>query len=124
MPPLPNQLAATAAAGSQWVTSYQLQNDDGTLADITAKAFEFVIRPSVTDTTEPALIAVNSTMATAQGYITVTPATSTILVVLSPTATALLGQSTDSYSLWMDPGQADATNLVTGTFYCNLVAAA
>ncbi|WP_327066884.1 hypothetical protein [Kitasatospora sp. NBC_01302] len=124
MPALPNQLNTTSASGSQWVTSYQLQNDDGTLMNITGKTFEFVIRPTTSDATEPALVSVNSTAANAQGYITVTPATSTLLVVLSPTATALIGQSAYPYSLWMDPGLSDATDLVTGTFYNALVAAA
>ncbi|WP_157536205.1 hypothetical protein [Kitasatospora mediocidica] len=124
MPTLPNQLNTTSAAGSQWATTYTLQNDDGTLMNIVGKSFEFVVRPSTTDVAEPALVAVNSTTATAQGYITVTPSTSTVQVVLSPTATALLGQSAYPYSLWMDPGLTDATDLVVGTFFSSLVAAA
>jgi len=123
MPALPNQLNTTSAAGSQWVTTYTLQNDDGTLMNITGKTFEFVVRPSTTDVTEPALVAVNSTTAGAQGYITVSPSTSTVQVVLSPTATALLGQSSYPYSLWMDPGLTDATDLVVGTCFSTLVAA-
>jgi hypothetical protein len=106
------------------VQTYTLQNDDGTPMTITGKTFEFVIRPSTSDTTQPGMVSVNSTTASAQGYITVTATSSTVQVVLSPTATSLLGQSADPYSLWMDPGQPDATALVTGTFFCNLVAAA
>lgn len=124
MPALPNQLQANAAAGSQWVQTYTLQNDDGTAMNISGKVFEFVIRPTVSDTTEPAMVAVNSTAATGQGYITVTAATSTLQVVLSPTATALLGQGARPYTLWMDNGLTDATALVVGTFFSNLVAAA
>lgn len=124
MPALPNQLQVNAAAGSQWVTTYQLQNDDGTLMAISGKTFEFVIRPNPSDTAEPAMVAVNSTASTAQGYITVTTATSTVQVVLSPTATALLGQGARPYTLWMDPGLPDATALVDGICFSNLVAAA
>ncbi|MER6350657.1 hypothetical protein ABT186_02075 [Streptomyces sp. NPDC001634] len=124
MPALPNQVQANAAAGSQWVQTYTLQNDDGTLMAITGKTFEFVIRPNTSDKTQPALVAVKSTGATAQGYITVTTGTSQVQVVLSPTATALLGQSAYPYSLWMDPGLPDATDLVVGLFFCQLVAAA
>lgn len=124
MPALPNQVQATAASGSQWVETYVLQNDDGTLMNITGKTFEFVIRPNASDHTVPALVAVNSTSSTAQGYITVTTASSTVQVVLSPTVTTLLGQGARPYTLWMDPGLPDATALVAGMFFSNLVAAA
>lgn len=124
MPVLPNQVQANAAAGGQWTETYTLQNNDGTLMNLTGKSFEFVVRPSVTDTTEPAKVAVNSTAANAQGYITVTANTSTVQVVLSPTATALLGKSAYPYALWMDPGLPDATPVVAGTFFTSLVAAA
>lgn len=121
MPTLPNQLNITVAAGSQWPQGYQVQNDDGTLVNLAGATFEFVVRPSTTDTTEPALVSVNSTASNAQGYITVTLATSSLLVVLSPTATSLLGQSAYPYSLWMNPGTPAATDLVNGTSYCTLV---
>lgn len=124
LPVLPNQLQANAAAGSQWVQSYTLLNDDGTATNLAGKVFEFVIRPTVNDTTEPAMVAVNSTAANAQGYITVTAASSTVQVVLSPTATTLLGQGTRPYTLWMDNGLSDQTALVVGTFFSNQIAAA
>lgn len=121
MPTLPNQLNIQQAAGSQWTQGYQLQNDDGTLVNITGATFQFVIRPSATNVTEPGLVSVNSTASTVQGYITVTTGTSTLLVVLSPTATSLLGQNSYPYSLWMNPGTSSATDLVTGTSFCTLV---
>lgn len=125
VPTLPNQVnVSDCVAGSQWVETYVLQNDDGTLMNIVGKTFEFVIRPSTSDTAQPAMVAVNSTASNVQGYITVTTATSTVQVVLSPTATSLLGQCADPYSLWMDKGLPDATDLVVGTFFSNLVAAA
>lgn len=118
---LPNQVQITVAAGSQWTQGYQLQNDDGTPMDITGATFEFVVRPSASDTTEPGLVSVNSTTNSAQGYITATPSSSSLLVVLSPTATALLGQSTYPYALWMNPGTSSQTDLVTGTAFSQLV---
>lgn len=122
MPALPNQIQINVAAGSQWSQGYQLQNDDGSILDITGMAFEFVIRPNTSNVTEPALVSVSSTESSVQGYITVTVDTATLLVVLSPTATALLGQSAYPYSLWMAPGTSAQTDLVQGTSFCTLVA--
>lgn len=119
---LPNQVQINVAAGSQWSQGYQLQNDDGSIFNITGMAFEFVIRPNASNVAEPAMVSVNSTASSAQGYITVTVETATLLVVLSPTATALLGQSVNPYSLWMNPGTSSQTDLVQGASFCVLVA--
>lgn len=120
----PHELwAANAVAGSQWVTSFTLTNDDGTLMDITNKSFEFVVRASVTDTSTTPLVKVTSTAATAQGYITVTTATSSVQVVLSPTATAGLPAIGPWHTLWMDPGLADQWKALTGPFFCQAVPA-
>jgi hypothetical protein len=124
MPALPIQVNAIAAAGGEWDTTYALENDDGTVMNITGKSFEFVIRPTVTDATEPALVSVSSVSASAQGFMTVNVAAGTVLVVLNPAATSLLGQGARPYTLWMDPGLTDATPLVAGTFFSNLVAVA
>jgi outer membrane protein assembly factor BamB len=124
VPILPNVAAAYATPGSQWAQGYTFYNDDGTLMSLTGKTFEFVVRPNTSDTTEPAQISVSSTTANSQGYITVTLATSSILVVLSPAATNLLGASNRPYALWMDPGQTDATAMVVGIMNSQLVAAA
>lgn len=121
MPSLPNLNISDLAAGSQWRTAYQLQNEDGTVFDITGATFELVIRPTASGTAPP-LVSVTSTGATEQGYITVTVPTATLLVVLSPTATALLSQSGYPYALWMNPGTPSATDLVSGTSLCALVA--
>ena len=52
MPTLPNHLNINSlAAGSQWTCGYQLQNDNGTILDITGATFEFVIRPTASDIT-------------------------------------------------------------------------
>ena len=124
MPGLPNQAQINIAAGSQWVQTYALTNDDGTPMDLAGATFELVIRPNASNASEPAMVAVNSTAATAQGYMTVDLDASTVQVVLSPTATALLGQSASAYALWLDQGQADATALVVGTAFSTLIAAA
>lgn len=121
---LPQPHAITAPAGAQWVESYQLLDDNGALAAITGKTFQFAIRPSTADTTQPAMVAVNSTAANGQGYITVTVATSTLQVVLSPSATLLLGAGARPYALWMDNGQPDAEVWLDGIFTTYLVAAA
>lgn len=122
MPSLPTLNISDLAAGSQWRTAYQLQNEDRTVFDITGATFEFVIRPTAGGSAAPPLVSVSSTGATAQGYITVTVPTATLLVVLSPTATALLSQSGYPYALWMNPGTPSATDLVSGTSFCTLVA--
>lgn len=120
MPGLPQQVQINVAAGSQWPQAYQILSN-GVPANIAGATFEFVIRPSASDRTEPALVSVNSTASSAQGYITVTVDTATIMVVLSPTATALLGQAADPYALWMNPGTPSQTDLVTGMSFCQLV---
>lgn len=124
MPQLPIQLNASTAAAGQWATTYGLLNDDNTIMSIAGKTFEFVIRPNVADATEPALVAVSSTGATAQGNITVNVAAGTVQVVLNPAATTILGDGARPYALWMDPGGFDATPLVAGTFFTKLIAAA
>lgn len=122
MPALPNQVNAQAVAGSVWDCAYQLYNDDGTLMDITTKTFELAVRATVTDTSPSPLVSVGSQQATANGYIAVNTGTSTVTVLLSPVATALLGRGARPYGLWMNPGLVDATDLVTGTFYSALAA--
>lgn len=120
MPALPNQIQINVAAGSQWVQGYQLLSN-GAPMDISTYSFEFVVRPNASDKTEPALVAVNSTQSSSQGYIEVTVDTAVLIVVLSGTATALLGQSAYPYSLWLNPGTSSQVDLVTGTSFCQLV---
>ena len=122
MPTLSGLWAANATAGSQWVQTFTLQNDDGSLMDITTKVFEFVVRASATDASPTPLIKVSSSGATSQGYITVTPDSSSLQVVLSPTATAAIPSSGCWHGLWMDPGLSDATVIVTGPFFCQAAA--
>jgi len=124
--PLPTQVNIFVVSGSMWDEGYQLLDDppDPTPMNITGKTFKLAIRPTVTDAAPSPLITVSSQVATAQGYITVDTGTSSLLVVLSPTATALLGHGARPYTLWMDPGLTTATDLVNGTCYSTLAAAA
>jgi hypothetical protein len=107
------QYNVTASAGSQWSESFTF-----TGTDLTNRTIRLVIRPSVTDTTSPAEVSIDSTAANGQGSITITTSTSTVLVVVNPSAvTALAAAGGGVYTLWMDPGLADQTGLVTGAFY-------
>ncbi|WP_152626477.1 hypothetical protein [Streptacidiphilus carbonis] len=125
MPELPLHHDITVTCGSQWNDdAYELKNDNGSLIDISTAEFEFVIRPNTVDRTQPGMVTVTSTQATAQGYITVTAATSTILVVLSPTATALLAGNAYPYDLWMNPGGPTAMVWVRGVVFSELAPAA
>jgi hypothetical protein len=117
--PLPNFFQAIAPIGSQWAQSYQVTNDDGTLANITNKTFELVVRNTQTAAT---VFSVSSTASTTYGTITVTSSSATLQVVLTPTATNLLTGYGANYALWMDPNLNDATTLVAGVFYGRTVA--
>lgn len=114
---MPELWAANADAGFQWVESFTLTDDDGNLMNIVGRSFEFVVRASRTDTSPTPVAKVSSSGATAQGYITVTAATSSLQVVLSPTATAGIPPTGAWHSLVMDPGPAQSLQL-SGPFYC------
>lgn len=121
MSSLPNQWNASSAAGSQWAQAFTLQNDDGTPVNVTGWTWEFVIRPTVADTVSPALVQVTTT-AGAQGYITVDTTTATVMVVLNPAATSLLGRGARPYALWSNPGTTTALAWVEGVFNSQLIA--
>ena len=118
MSALPNQVNFTTAAGSQWAQTFQI-----TGTDLTGLAWEFVIRPNVTDTAVTPLVKVTTTVS-AQGQITVNTATGAVQVVLTPAATALLGKGARPYSLWSNPGQTSATAWCAGVFNTQLIAGA
>jgi hypothetical protein len=117
------QWNTSAPSGSQWVQAFQPANDDGTLIDITDLDWEFAIRQSVTDASPTPLVKVTP-VPSSQGYIAVTLATSTVLVVLSPAATSLLGKGARPFALWSNPNTTTATTWVDGVFNTQLVAAA
>lgn len=117
MSSLPNQVNFAAAAGSQWAQTFQF-----TGVDITGLSWEFVIRPTVTDTAQPALVKVTTTVS-AQGQITVNTGAGTVQVVLTPAATTLLGKGARPYALWSNPGTTTATSWCEGVFNTSLVPA-
>lgn len=123
MPGLPNQWNTSGPANSQWIQAFTLQNDDGTPINTTGWTWEFVIRPTVTDKTNPALIQV-TTSTTTQGYITADTTTGIVTVVLNPAATTLLGEGARPYTLWSNPDTSQELAWVTGTFTSQLIAAA
>lgn len=118
---LPNNYTIVAAAGSQWSTVVTIYNDDGTLADITNKTFEFVVRDRLSSPGR-VIFSFTSTASNAYGAMVVSTVNSTVEVIVNPTATSLITEGGGPYTLWMDPSLSDATALVTGTFYANPVA--
>lgn len=120
---LPNLYNIQAASNSQFSVVFTIQNDDGTLADLTGKIFEFVVRDRLNATSSKVLVSVNSSTATANGYITVSTTASTVEVVLTATGVGLIVDGGGPYTLWMDQGLSDATALVVGTFFVQQVAA-
>ena len=120
---LPNLYNIQAPSNSQFSVVFTIQNDDGTLADITGKIFEFVVRDRLNANSSKVLVSVNSSTATSNGYITVTTAASTVEVVLTAVGVGLITDGGGPYTLWMDQGLSDATAMVTGTFFVQQVAA-
>lgn len=115
------QWNATLAAGSQWPQSFTMLDDDtGQPLNLTGLAWEFVIRPNVTDTANPALVQV-TTAATAQGYVTVDLVNAVVQVVLTGPATALLANLSCPYALWSNPGQPDRTCWAEGRINAALI---
>lgn len=121
MATLPNNYTIVTALGSQWSAIFTIYNDDGTLADITNKVFEFVVRDRLTSVGS-VLFSFTSTSSNAYGSMTVDTTTSTVQVVVNPAATSLVTEGGGPYTFWMDQNLTDATALVTGTFYANPVA--
>ena len=111
------QANLTTDSGSQWAQTFQFQG-----VDISGLTWEFVIRPSLTDTTQPPLIKVTTTVGS-QGQITADTVARTVQVVLTPAATALLGQGARPYALWSNPGTTSATTWCEGTFTSTTVPA-
>jgi hypothetical protein len=118
---LPNNYTIVTASGSQWSSIFTIYNDDGTLADLTNKVFEFVVRDRL-GVSGRVTFSVNSTASTAYGTIIPNLVNSTVQVIITPAATSLVVEGGGPYSLWMDQGLSDATALVTGTFFTNPVA--
>lgn len=113
---LPIQVNFAAPAKGQWAQTFRFPD-----TDITGLTWEFVIRPTATDTTQPALVEVTATVS-AQGWITVDTTARTVQVVLTPAATGLLGKGARPYALWSNPGTGQDTPWAAGVFNTQLVA--
>lgn len=122
MPILPNEQPAYVDASGVWNETYTLTDNLGNPINLTGLTFEFVVRQTVTNTAEPALISVSSSGSTSQGGITITPLTGVVAVSLTPAATAVLGAGVYPYGLWSSPGTSTATPWVTGNMTSKLVA--
>lgn len=96
--------------------------NDGNLLDLTGLTWEFVIRPTVTDTAATPLVKVTTTV-TAQGQIVVDLPTATVTVTLNPAATTLLGRGARPHALWSNPGTTTEVCWLAGNFNSQLVAA-
>jgi hypothetical protein len=120
--PLP--WATSTPAGSQWATTFTLQNDDGTVMNITGKTFELVVRQSPRNVTIPPLVSISSVAPSSQGSIIVNVPAGTVQTIVAPGALpATLANDVYTVGLWMDPGLTDATNLVNGLLYVQPTAA-
>lgn len=118
---LPNNYTIVTAAGSQWSSIFTIYNDDGTLANLTNKVFEFVVRDRVVSSGK-VLFSFTSTTPNSYGSMTISTVNSTVQVVVNPAATSVIPEGGGPYTLWMDQNLSDATALVTGTFFANPVA--
>lgn len=118
---LPNNYTIVTAAGSQWSSIFTIYNDDGTLANLTNKVFEFVVRDRLSSPGK-VLFSFTSTTSNAYGSMVISTVNSTVQVIVNPAATTLVTEGGGPYTLWMDQNLTDATALVTGTFYANPVA--
>jgi hypothetical protein len=109
--------------GSQWAATFQFLNSDGSLMNITGKTFEYVLRISSSISGAPALY-ISSSASSANGSITITTGTSSILAVITPTGMNTLEPNTIyAATLWMDPGNTDATVMANGSFNVQTAAA-
>lgn len=114
--------AAYATSGSAWTWTYPLTDSSGNPLNLTGLTFEFVVRPTVTNTVEPGLISVSSTASNSQGSITITPLAGLVTVTLTPAATSLLQDGVYPYGLWSSPGTSTATIWYDGNMTANLAA--
>jgi hypothetical protein len=118
---LPNNYTVVTAQGSQWSVVVTVYNEDGSLANLTGKIFEFIVRS--TASSAASIFSVTSTASTGNGTILVSTAASAVTVVVNAAATGLLSGGGGNYTLWMDQGLSDATALMTGVFLAQAVPA-
>lgn len=123
VPVLPTRWDSEIIIGGKWGPVGAARDNNQQPMALDTKTFELVIRPKVTDTTQPPLIKVTADTSGAQGYITVDTVAGTLAVTVYATATTLLTPGVWVYELWMNPGMTDATPLADGYLVARLPAA-
>jgi hypothetical protein len=118
---LPNNYTIVTAQNSQWSAVFTIYNDDGTLANITNKVFEFIVLNRIS-TVSNTLFSFSSVGFSLYGSMVVNTTNSSVQVIVNPAATNLLGEGGGPYTFWMDPNLPDQTALVTGVFLTQPVA--
>ena len=101
--------------GSQSSLQFVITQPSGALYNITGLIWEFRVRTDPLDTSTAPLIEVTQT-ANAQGVITASISTATVLLTLNPAATQTMAAGTYAWALWSNPGTTTATQWVGGTF--------
>jgi hypothetical protein len=96
----------------EWLFTFTYPST-GALYSISGSAFEYVVRDTSTSTGSP-LISVTATPSAA-GVLTVTTATSTVLLTLYPAATQSLAVGNYAHALWMNPGTDSAYTWLSGS---------
>lgn len=101
------------ARGERLVTTFEVQNDDGTAQNLTGKAVVFVARATINSPTT--IVELTSGSANTGGDITVSAAQGSITVTLfGPTTLTLPTSPPPVWSLWLDPEDDDADVIAAG----------
>ena len=82
---------------------------------ITGATWEYVVRPSATDSGDPTFSVTTSSSASGVIVATATSVLSQIVLTLNPAATASLTPGGYSHALWQNPGETTAFTWMTGT---------
>lgn len=102
--------------GALYTALYVLTNADGSLYNISAATFEYVVRIDPTDTSIVPLLKITTTPSS-NGVLTVNTGSSSVTVTLNPAATANLPIRTlCAQALWMNPGTVTAIPWLSGQF--------
>lgn len=108
--------------GSLYSASFVLTNADGSLYNISAATFEYVVRIDPGDTSTTPLVKLTTTPGT-EGVLTVNTGTSTVTITLNPAATMTLPtRSLYAHALWMNPATLTAVPWFSGQFIVTPVA--
>jgi hypothetical protein len=103
-------------SGSLYRASFVLTNADGSLYNISAATFEYVVRIDANDSSTTPLIKLTST-SSAAGVLTVNTGTSTVTVTINPAGTSgLPTRALYAHALWMNQATATAVPWFSGQF--------